>query len=58
MNNIQQPLKISSKCYKKLFLRYININIINSKKQPVPSVSFVGERARLYPSIYCWGYIG
>jgi alpha-tubulin suppressor-like RCC1 family protein len=58
MNIICQPLKVCSKCYTKLVLRYININIINSKKTPVPTVSFVGERARLYPSVYCWGYIG
>ena len=58
MNNIQQPLKICLKCYRKLFLRCININVENSKRGPVPTVSFVGDRARLYPSIYCWGYIG
>lgn len=34
------------------------MKIFNAKKSPVPTVSFVGERTRLYPSIYCWGYIG
>lgn len=58
MNIIHQPLNICLKCSTKLFLRSININIINSKKTPVPTVSFVGERSQLYPSIYCWGYIG
>lgn len=58
MNIIHPSLNICLRCSRRLFQRRINIKIVNAKKSPVPTVSFVGERARLFPSIYCWGYIG
>ena len=55
MNSIHRCLTLSRSCYTKNIRRHINI--INAQKTPVPTVSFVGERTKLYPSIYCWGYV-
>ena len=57
MNSIHESLRMCTRCSTKPFSRWININVVNSKRTPVPTVSFVGQRSQLYPSIYCWGYI-
>jgi alpha-tubulin suppressor-like RCC1 family protein len=57
MNSFHRTSRFSAHFYRQIARRHININIINSKKKPVPTVTFVGERTKLYPSIYCWGYI-